>query len=424
MSVVTKILKAEIITIGDEILIGQIVDTNSAWMGRKLNEIGWEISSIQSIRDLREHIISALELACKRSDAVLITGGLGPTKDDITKYALCDFFGSELVFHELTYAHISTVFKSINKPLLDAHRSQAMLPSNCEALPNRFGTAPGMLFHYNGCVVISMPGVPYEMKGIMEESVLPLLQSKSNEAIQSSTIVTANVPESVISSMLSDFEDGLPNHIKLAYLPHYNFVRLRLTARGSKLNDFETELNVLTNQMCEVLGKMVIAKSDLRIEEIVGQILNTQGKTVSFAESCTGGFVAHLITSVPGSSKYFPGSVVTYSYENKTDVLGVDPEILWKEGAVSESVVRKMCASVRENNNTNYGLALSGIAGPDGGTPEKPVGTLWIAVCDEHRIFTKNYQLKGNRQQNIERSANLGLEMLRKLMLGELSEGQ
>jgi len=415
-------LKAEIITIGDEILIGQIVDTNSAWMGLKLNEIGWEISRIHTIPDTTADIIETLSIASQRSQVVLLTGGLGPTKDDVTKLALCKFYNCESSFHEPTYEYISRIYETLNKPLKDAHRFQAMLPDACEALHNPYGTAPGMLFRNNNSVVISMPGVPYEMKGIMQTSVLPLLQKMSSEEIYSHTLVTANIPESVISEKLEDFETSLPDHVKLAYLPHFNFVRLRLTGRGDKREEIKSQVSRLAQQLSELLGPIVIADEDLRIEEILGQHLSKMNKTVTFAESCTGGYVAHLITSIAGSSSYFPGSVVTYSYDNKTETLGVDADLLWSEGAVSEEVVMKMCQTVRIKNDTDFALALSGIAGPGGGTTEKPVGTLWVAVCDKNRVYTKLYHLKGNRIQNIQRSANLGLEMLRKLVVNELAD--
>jgi competence/damage-inducible protein CinA-like protein len=417
-------LKAEIITIGDEILIGQIIDTNSAWMGAKLNEIGWEISRIHSIPDTSADIIDTLRTACLRSKAVLITGGLGPTKDDVTKTALCDFFQCGSSFHLPTFEYISRIFQTLNKPLQESHRYQAMLPDDCEPLHNEYGTAPGMLFKKDGCVVISMPGVPYEMKGIMESSVIPLLSEMSSEAIYYQTIVTANVAESAISEMLSDFESTLPSHIKLAYLPHYNFVRLRLTGRGGNRDNLKSEIDKQVSGIKAILGQIVITLQDMRIEEIVGQKLAKLEKTVSFAESCTGGYVAHLMTSIPGSSAYFPGSVVTYSYDNKTEMLGVNAEILWSEGAVSKEVATQMCQSVRIKNGTDYALALSGIAGPTGGTVQKPVGTVWIAVCDATSTYTKLYHLKGNRIQNIERTANLGLEMLRKLIVGELKDGE
>ena len=411
-------MKAEIITIGDEILIGQIVDTNSAWMGKQLNRIGWEISRIHTIPDTIEAIVDTLQQASSRSAAVLITGGLGPTKDDVTKDALCRFFECDLEFDQTSYDRIAERFKALNKPMKNAHRHQAMLPSKCTAIDNEYGTAPGMHFVHQSCDIISMPGVPYEMKGLMTNVVLDVLKSRSQESVYYQTLVTANVPESVLAERLTNFELKLPTHLKLAYLPHYNLVRLRLTAKGSQAEGLEALVGNLIDEMKQILGNVVIADEDLPIAQIVGNLLKQRNETVSFAESCTGGYVAHLITSNAGSSAYFPGSVVTYSYDNKTEVLGVDSEILWQDGAVSEAVVTKMARTIRIKNKTNYALALSGIAGPDGGTEEKPVGTVWMAVCNAERVVTKCYQLKGNRIQNIERSAHLGLELLRKLIVG------
>lgn len=413
-------MKAEIITIGDEILIGQIVDTNSAWMASKLNEIGWEVSRIHTIPDVEEDIVATLKSASERCEMILMTGGLGPTKDDVTKLALCDLFQCKLVLHQPTLDHISTAFKTMNKPLRDAHISQAMLPDQCTPLKNEYGTAPGMMFKLSTCKVISMPGVPYEMKGIMSSEVLPMMSNMGAEAIEHHTLVCANMPESVISEHLADIQSGLPKSVRLAYLPHFNFVRLRLTGRGKTREEVQTRILNVAEKIKQILGKVVIAEEDLKIEEIIGKLLVGKGQTVTFAESCTGGFVAQMITAIPGSSAYFPGSFVTYSYDNKTEILGVDADLLWREGAVSEEVVSTMCSSVLVKNRTDYALALSGIAGPGGGTADKPVGTVWIAVANRQQVFTKLYHLNGNRNQNIERSANLGLEMLRKLIVGEL----
>lgn len=389
-------------------------------MAGKLHETGYEVRRILSISDKTEAIHSALESSLHDADLVLMTGGLGPTRDDITKAALCSFFNCELVFNEEVFNHISGLFTALNKPMKEAHRNQAMVPSACTPLTNRFGTAPGMMFKTHGKTIVSMPGVPYEMKGLMEDHVLPMLTTSSDEQIVFKTLLTANVPESIISEQLTDFEDNLPSYIKLAYLPNYNFVRLRLTAKYSGVTDLNKEVENLAEKIKTILGEVVISEEDITIQQLVGKILKQRKQTMSLAESCTGGYVAHMITSVAGSSAYFPGSVVTYSYENKTEVLGVDSEILWQVGAVSEEVVEKMAKSVRQKYDTDYSLALSGIAGPDGGTKDKPVGTVWIAVCSRDRIYSKKYQLKGNRIQNIERSGHLGLEMLRKLIVGEL----
>jgi nicotinamide-nucleotide amidase len=413
-------LKAEIITIGDEILIGQVVDTNSAWMAKGLNEIGWEVSRIVTISDTQESIISALDQASKRSDAVLITGGLGPTKDDVTKFALCEFFQDKLVVHEESLTHIRAMFERVGRSMNPANLQQAHLPSKCQVLQNDFGTAPGMLFTHNKIKIFSMPGVPYEMKGIMQSHVLPMLETLGGDVVEHRTFVTANVPESHISEMLEAFENSLPASCKLAYLPHFNFVRLRLTVRGKKASKLHELLTAKSLELTKILGKMVISETDGQIQEILSKILAKRKESITCAESCTGGYVSHLLTSVPGSSAYFPGSVVTYSYENKSEFLGIDPTLLWSQGAVSKEVVEQMCVAARAKMKTNYALALSGIAGPTGGTPDKPVGTVWIAVCNENEVFSKMYVLRGNRIQNIQRSAYLGLEMVRKLMCNEL----
>lgn len=413
-------LKAEIITIGDEILIGQIVDTNSAWLGQKLNPLGWEIVRITTISDTIEEIQSTVDAALKRSDLVIMTGGLGPTKDDVTKQALCDYFNTELVFDEDTYKQVVKLFKHYQRDVSEVNKNQARIPANSTALFNRFGTAPGMWFESNSSILVSLPGVPYEMKCIIEDEVIPRISTLSQDVVEHRTLVVAGVPESVISERITTIESNLSPNLKIAYLPHYNFVRVRISGKGNNRSDITSQLENVKSEIIAIMGDRVVAAQDETIAETVGKLLSEQEKTVSFAESCTGGFVAHLITSIPGSSGYFPGSVVTYSYENKTDVLGIDPDILWTQGAVSEDVVSKMAVAVREKNKTNYGLAISGIAGPGGGTPDKPVGTVWMAVCNEDSVTSKMYSLRGDRIQNIERSAHLGLELLRKKMLGLL----
>ena len=413
-------MNAEIITIGDEILIGQIIDTNSAWIGQQLNPLGWEITRIITIPDTVEAITEALNLSIKRSDLVVMTGGLGPTKDDVTKRTLCEYFGVELKFHEETFKHIEALFQRFNREISQVNRDQALIPANGEALFNKFGTAPGMWFEKDGCILVSLPGVPYEMKSIITDQVIPRIEDLSSDVFEYTTMVVSGIPESIISEMIDDIESNLAPHLKIAYLPHYNFVRVRITGRGSDKEKIREEIRQLKEQIAEVMDYRVAAMEDRRIEYIVGEHLAERNQTVSFAESCTGGYMAHLITSVPGSSAYFPGSVVTYSYENKTEVLSVDADLLWSDGAVSESVVRKMATSVRVKNNTDYAVAISGIAGPGGGTKDKPVGTVWMAVCDRNSVNTKLYNLRGDRRQNIERSAHLGLELLRKKILGQI----
>ncbi|MFT5725612.1 MAG: nicotinamide-nucleotide amidase, partial [Bacteroidia bacterium] len=379
-------MKAEIITIGDEILIGQVVDTNSAWIGQQLNPLGWDVARITTISDDANDITNALSNGIEKSDLVIITGGLGPTKDDITKTTLCTFFDAELVFDETAFKNVERIFNYLKRDVTQVNRDQALIPSNAMALPNNFGTAPGLWIESQNTIIVCLPGVPYEMKDIMTNEVFPRIKDLSTDVVQHRTLVISGIPESIISEQIEHIETKLPKAIKIAYLPNYNIVRLRISGRGSSEIEVGDLLNEVVSKIKEVLGAHVVSETDRRIEEIVGELLKKSGKTASFAESCTGGYVAHLITTVPGSSGFFPGSVVTYSYENKTEVLGVDADLLWTKGAVSQEVVEKMCRSVRVKNGTDYGLAISGIAGPSGGTIDKPVGTVWMAVCDAKSV--------------------------------------
>jgi nicotinamide-nucleotide amidase len=413
-------LNAAVVTIGDEILIGQIVDTNSAWMGRELNAIGWEIREVRSIPDDADAILETLAYFESKVEVVLMTGGLGPTKDDITKKTLCRYFDSELEFNAEVKRQLEERFKQIGRTLNEANLTQAMLPKKSTVLYNSVGTAPGMLFSRNGTRFVSMPGVPYEMRNIMQEHVLPMLDEESDDLVEHRTLVTANVPESELATKLREVEEQLPKQIKLAYLPHFNYVRLRLTGRAKNSQELTNQLEQAIAAVKHAVGKHIIHDGDIRIEELVGKLLHERQETLTIAESCTGGRVANLITSVPGSSAYFPGSVVTYSYDNKSKILDVDSDVLWKKGAVSEEVVLKMATSARELNDATYALSLSGIAGPGGGTPSKPVGTVWIAVASENGVFAKEFRFSGNREKNIEFSAHVGLELVRKMILGEL----
>lgn len=378
---------------------------------------GWEINRIISISDSKSEIISAIDESLNRADLVIMTGGLGPTKDDITKHTLCTYFSTELVFHEPTFQHVSKIFKRLNREVSEVNKLQAYVPANCIPLFNTFGTAPGMWFDTPRGILISLPGVPYEMKEILTNQVFPKINNLSNDVVLHKTLMVLGFPESEISQQISDIEDNLPNELKLAYLPHYRSVRLRITAKGNNEKHLQSEVKMAANKIKNILGDAIISDEGETVAEVVGRMLRDNGETVSLAESCTGGYLAHLITSVPGSSTYFPGSVVTYSYENKTEQLGVDSDMLWKQGAVSQEVVEKMAASVRQKMNATYGVAISGIAGPSGGTEDKPVGTVWMAVATQNEIISKVHHLGGDRIQNIERSANLALEMLLKVIL-------
>lgn len=413
---------AEIITIGDELLIGQVVDTNSAWIGQQLSLNGIQVKQITSISDDAAHIVAALDEAKKRADIILITGGLGPTKDDVTKKTLKEYFKMGWRMDAQILEDVIEIFKRFGKETTEINKLQAQVPDGCIALRNKNGTAPGMWFESGNKIFVSMPGVPYEMKGIITESVLPMLKEKFGlPVIIHKTILTTGIGESVLAEKISDWEDALAaDKIKLAYLPSPGSVRLRLSVEG---NDRETLLNLVNKKVSEVMPLIksyVFGFDEERLEKVLGDLLKKEKKTLSTAESCTGGLVAHMLTSVPGSSEYYHGSIVSYSYEVKTSELNVPMKMLEQFGAVSEETVKQMAIGVRERLHTDYSIAISGIAGPDGGTEEKPVGTVWIAVSGTQGTFAKRFQFGDNRERNILRSAITGMAMMRKLMLGEL----
>lgn len=410
-------MKAEIITIGDELLIGQVVDTNSAWIGEHLNEIGVELSRINSIADTSEAITAMLDEASARADVLILTGGLGPTKDDITKYTLCEYFDDVLVPNELVLEQIKKLFAKFGrKELSSLNIKQAELPSRCTVLQNDLGTAAGMWFEKNNTIYVSMPGVPYEMKHIMEARVLPELVKRFDlPAIYHKTLQTFGIPESDLAIKIEDWEDALPSYISLAFLPSPGLVRLRLSARGKDKQALISEVDRLFSILIDKYMQSVVHTFEERpIEVLVGKLLQDTGRSVASAESCTGGFLAHLITSVPGSSAYYNGSVIAYANEVKEKVLGVKMEDLQNYGAVSETVVRAMAEGVKELMGTDFGLASSGIAGPDGGTKEKPVGTIWLAIAGPDGTETIKLSLGDNRMFNIRYSAN---QLLRSLYL-------
>jgi nicotinamide-nucleotide amidase len=404
---------AEIITIGDEILIGQIIDTNSAWMAAKLNEEGISVKQISSVSDNREHILTALAEAATRADIILITGGLGPTKDDITKKTLAEYFNVGLVLNADVLANVESIFKKYNRPLLEVNRKQAEVPQNCEVIPNNNGTAPGMWFNDKGKIYVSMPGVPFEMKYMMEEEVIPKLKTVLTlPVIIHKTILTVGEGESFLAEKIADIEDSLPANIKLAYLPKMGQVRLRLSAYGENEAELKGKIDAFAHKIVERVGINVVAQEDIPLEKVVLNYMAEKGLTLTTAESCTGGYISHLITQHAGSSQVFLGGAVSYSYELKENILGVKNETLWQHGAVSQETVKEMVEGALFNFKSDYAVAVTGIAGPGGGTEDKPVGTVWIAVANANRTLMKKFTFGNKRLQNIERTAVAAFFML------------
>ncbi len=411
-------MDVQIITIGDEILIGQIIDTNSAWIGQLLNKHGFRISKIVTVGDGEKEIFDAIENSMNESDLVLMTGGLGPTKDDITKKVIANYFGVEMKFSDETWEKIQKFFKHIGRTTTPAHREQCYMPSNVHLLYNKMGTAPGMWFDKNNKVLISMPGVPYEMKYLMEHHVLPKIKEFfSTTPIAHRTIRTAGMGESRIAERVEKIESNLPDFIKLAFLPNLGHVRLRLTG----MHESETKLNQILDKKVKELeaeiSDIVYAIEDISLEEVVGIKLVEKEMTVSTAESCTGGFISHRLTSISGSSAYFNGSVIAYSNAVKINQLGVSEKTLEQHGAVSEATVKEMVQGSLKLLNTDFAIATSGIAGPTGGTPNKPVGTIWIAVGNKEEIKTLKLQLGKHRLKNIEYTSNMALNLLYKFLI-------
>ena len=407
---------AEIITIGDELLIGQVVDTNSAWMGRELNNIGIEVLRIVSVRDREEEILEAIDNAMKRVNIVLVTGGLGPTKDDITKQTLCKYFNTELIFSEEVFENAKRVLAG-KIPMNKLNKGQAMVPKNCTVINNPVGSASVSWFERDGKVLVSMPGVPQEMTTVMAESVLPKLHERfQTDVIMHQTFLVQHYPESVLAEKLEAWEVALPDCIKLAYLPKLGIIRMRLTGRGHDRKEVETLLNREKAKLETILGEDIFSEEDTPLEVIIGELLKKRKLTVSTAESCTGGSIAERLTSIAGSSEYFKGSIVAYSNEVKKELLHVSSETLEKYGAVSEETVVEMVKGAMKALKTDCAVATSGIAGPGGGTPEKPVGTVWIAAGYKNEIRTYKQETNRGRAMNIERAGNNALLILRDLL--------
>ncbi|MGF2411470.1 CinA family nicotinamide mononucleotide deamidase-related protein [Ferruginibacter sp.] len=417
-------IQATIITIGDELLIGQVIDTNSAWMAQELNKAGIPVIRRVAVGDAWDAIWTALDEESKHADIILITGGLGPTADDITKPLLCKYFGGKLIIDEGAKQNVVNIFKRLNRPMIERNLLQAEVPDVCTVIQNKRGTAPGMWFEKPATAIegkkifISMPGVPHEMKGMMEDDVIPQL-SKQFElpVIVHRTLLTAGVGESFLADLIQDFETALPPHIKLAYLPNYGMVRLRLSTAGFNKTEIENEVDAQFTQLQVLVKEYLVTNIDEPMEKVVGKLLLQKKQTMCTAESCTGGYIAHLLTSLPGSSAFYDGSVVSYSYAAKEDLLNVNHQTLLTKGAVSEEVVMEMAKGALQNIKSNYTVAVSGIMGPDGGQPDKPVGTVWVAYGNANKILTQKLHFRFDRTRNIQLTAVTALNLLRKFIL-------
>jgi nicotinamide-nucleotide amidase len=408
---------AEIITIGDEILIGQIVDTNSAWMAQQLNAVGIRIKQISSVSDDRQHILTALNEASQRADIILITGGLGPTKDDITKKTLADYFKVGFVEDKEALDNVARIFARYNRPLLEVNRQQAQVPANCQVLNNQNGTAPGMWFNHEGKVYVSMPGVPHEMMYMVEQQVIPKLKATFKlPFIIHKTLLTVGEGESFLAERIADIEDALPPHIKLAYLPKLGQVRLRLSGYADDETLLQQQINDYAAQLVTRLGNVIAAEEDIALEKAIMNKLEERGQTLSVAESCTGGYIAHLFTQHAGSSATFLGGAVSYSNVLKESILGVEHEILLKHGAVSQETATQMVEGALRNFKSDYAIAVTGVAGPGGGTADKPVGTVWIGVAGNGHTVVEKFTFGNKRRQNMERTAITALGMLNTLL--------
>lgn len=409
-----KILKASIITIGDELLIGQTIDTNSAWMGAELSKSGFDVYRITSVHDRREDILYALNEALGKTDVAMVTGGLGPTSDDITKQTICEFFNTHLVSDDEVLRMIQNMMSRRNFPMNENNRRQAEVPASCRVLKNAVGTAPGMWFEKDGTIYIFMPGVPFEMKHLMTEYVLPELNKRfKSQIIIHRNIMTYGISEAQLAENLTDFEAGLPDNIKLAYLPALGIIKLRLTGTGTEKESILNKINDQVVKLYKTIPKLIYGENEESFEMVIGKLLKANNKTVCTAESCTGGQIAHMITSIPGSSSYFKGSVVAYANSVKTDLLGVSQDSINSYGAVSEQVVKEMASGARILLKTDYAVATSGIAGPDGETYEKPVGTIWIAIATEKGTVTEKRVFGNDRLTNILRFSISALSLLR-----------
>ncbi|MBK6979740.1 MAG: competence/damage-inducible protein A [Cytophagaceae bacterium] len=412
-----KLIFAEVITIGDEILYGQITDTNTKWISENLDKIGIKTIRKSSVGDVKKEILNILNESLKRADIVLITGGLGPTKDDITKKTLADFFDDHLVINTHAEAFVKNFFEKRGREFTEINRQQAALPSKCIYLHNATGTAPGMWFEKDGKIIVSMPGVTVEMHYLMEYEVLPRLKKRFElPEIIHQVIRTIGLGESFLAEKISDWEDNLPENLKLAYLPSFGEVKLRITGVDFDREKLKKQIDAEVKKLSPIISEYIYSLENENIEEAIGEVLKNKNMTVGVAESCTGGYLSHLFTSIPGSSAYFMGGIVSYSNEAKMAVLNVKQETLTKFGAVSEETVIEMAEGARNLLKTNYAISTSGIAGPDGGTPDKPVGTVWLAVTNGKETLTKKLTLGNQRLVNIQYSGKAALNLLRTLI--------
>lgn len=413
--------RASIITIGDELLIGQVIDTNSAWIAQHLNELGIDVLRRVAVGDEATAIKSALDEELSKSELVLITGGLGPTADDITKPLLCEYFGGKMVVNEAVLEHVTNMFVQRNRPIIERNLKQAELPDNCMVLHNRIGTAPGMWFEKDQKVIVSMPGVPFEMIAIMEDEVLPRLKKRFvGDAIEHASIITAGEGESFIADKIQDIEEALPGYIKLAYLPSPGMVRLRLTGKGHSAAELVKEVKHQQDKIAEKLEGIVVALEDIPMAEVVGKLLVEKKASLGFAESCTGGYLSHLITQVPGASSYFVGGIVSYQVDVKEHVLGVNKNIIDQYGVVSEETAVEMAKNALKVLNCNNSLSVTGLLGPTGGDDQIPVGTVWMAVADKEKVKTKKFRFHYDRVRNKEMAAQMAMLMIWKFLNNKL----
>jgi nicotinamide-nucleotide amidase len=415
-------IKASIITIGDELLIGQVIDTNSAYIAKALNKIGVQVTNRIAVGDHKEAITEALINTSAKSNIVIITGGLGPTADDITKPLLNEFFGGKLIIHQPTLDHITDIFvNKYKRPLIERNIKQAEVPDVCEVLFNENGTAPGMLFTKENVLFFSIPGVPHEMKGLVDTHILPIIQKRFNTPfIEHRTLLTAGIGESFLAEEIKDFEANLPSGIKLAYLPNFGMVRLRLTGADIDSNTLNININEQFAQLKNKVAAYLVTDLDETMEMVVGRLLKEKNQTVATAESCTGGFIGHLLSKHAGSSQFYTGGVISYDNRIKTEFLDVPTEILQTVGAVSKEAVEQMAIAVREKMKTDYAVSVSGIMGPSGQTDEKPLGMVWMGVASKKKVYSKVLYLRFDRSRNIEVTATQAINLLRLLIINKI----